>query len=122
MKSYKMNRAATNPAASAASVNRKSPRDNQIIMLCNKPCSIKWSDGRETRSTIGDVFYTEEAYKRYLKYKRQGHSYPVEVQVLPLEDPTTIIFPDDPEGEKAVCDRLTRGFNDSLKRFVVDAD
>lgn len=90
--------AMANTAARKRKQERKTPAEEQIKKLFSKPCVIRWSDGSESRAAIGDIFYTEEAYDRYKAYKESGKPYPIEVN--PLEDTATLIFPEDPDGER----------------------
>lgn len=107
-------------AAKARQKNRKTPAEDQIKKLFSKPCVIRWSDGHESRSIIGDVFYTEEAYSRYREYKNNGKPYPVAVEIEPIKDPDTIVFPEDPDGERKLCERISQDFTQALKQFVED--
>lgn len=108
-------------AAKARQKNRKTPAEDQIKKLFSKPCIIRWSDGHESPAIIGDVFYTEEAYSRYRAYKESGKPHPVAVEIDPLQDPATIVFPEDPEGERRLCETISEGFTKALKQFVEQA-
>ena len=108
-------------AARAKQRSRKTPAEDQIKKLFSKPCSSRWSDGHESTAIIGDVFYTEEAYSRYRAYKKSGMPYPVAVEIEPLKDPATIVFPKDPEGERRLCETISEGFTKALKQFVEQA-
>jgi hypothetical protein len=107
--------------AKARKAARKAPAEDQIKKLFSKPCIIRWSDSHESRAITGDVFYNEEAYERYRGYKKAGKPYPVSIEVLPLEDPATIISPEDPEGERGLCEDLSRKFTAALQQYVVEA-
>lgn len=100
---------------------RKTPAEEQIKKLFSKPCIIRWSNGEESNAIIGEVFYTEEAYSRYKAYKESGKPYPVAVEIEPLKDPATIVFPEDPEGERELCETISRDFTQALKQFVEGA-
>ena len=108
-------------AATARQKNRKTPAEEQLKKLFSKPCIIRWSNGTESPAVIGDVFFTEEAYSRYKAYKEKGQAYPVEVEIAPLQDPATILFPEDPEGERELCGKISREFTRALKQYVGDA-
>lgn len=108
-------------AATARQKKRKTPAEEQIKKLFSKPCIIRWSDGHESPAIIGDVFFTEEAYSRYRAYKESGQAYPVAVEIDPLQDPATILFPEDPEGERGLCETISKDFTRALKQYVVDA-
>lgn len=95
------------------------PRDEQIKTLISNPCVIRWSDGSESRAAIGDIFYTEEAYDRYRAYKESGNPYPVEVS--PLEGAATLIFPEDPDGERELFQKICNDFTAALRQFVGEA-
>lgn len=101
---------------------RKDPIALQAEMLFEKPCIISWSDGSKTMSIIGNVFYNDDAYERYLSYKKHGQAYPVEVNIVdPTDDPDTCIYPDDIDKERELCEYVSRMFTSALKQFVVDA-
>ncbi len=112
--------AMANTAARKSRQERKTPAEEQVKKLFSKPCIIRWSDGHESPAIIGNVFYTEEAYSRYKAYKEKGQAYPVEVEIVPLQDPATIIFPEDPEGERKLCETISRDFTRALKQYVGD--
>lgn len=111
--------AMANKAARKRKQERKTPAEEQIKKLFSKPCVIRWSDGSESRAAIGDIFYTEEAYDRYKAYKESGKPYPIEVN--PLEDTATLIFPEDPDGERELFQKICNEFTSALRQFVGEA-
>lgn len=111
--------AMANKAARKRKQERETPAEEQIKKLFSKPCVIRWSDGSESRAAIGDIFYTEEAYDRYKAYKESGKPYPIEVN--PLEDTATLIFPEDPDGERELFQKICNEFTSALRQFVGEA-
>jgi len=110
--------AMANTAARKRKQERKTPAEEQIKKLFSKPCVIRWSNGAESTAVIGDVFFTEEAYDRYKAYKDSGKAYPVEIEILPLQDPAAVVFPEDPEGERKLCETISLNFTQALKQYV----
>lgn len=104
-----------------------SPADEQIKLVFSLPCLIRWSDGSTSQSPIGQVFYTEEAYTRYKKYKQSGKPYPVRVEAIePAEadkDKASSIFPEDTiAGEWELMKTICKGFTDALEQYVAEKD
>lgn len=100
-----------------------SPADEQIKLVFSLPCLIRWSDGSTSQSPIGQVFYTEEAYTRYKKYKQSGKPYPVRVEAIePAEadkDKASSIFPDGTaEDEYKLLQKMSEDFTKALQQHL----
>ena len=104
-----------------------SPANEQIKLIFSLPCLIRWSDGSVSKSPIGQVFYTEEAYTRYKEYKRSGKPYPVRVEAIePAEadkEKASSIFSegtiaDEWELMKTMC----KNFSRALEQYVEEKD
>ena len=73
--------------------------------LANSPVILFWSDGSQSETTLEQAFTTEEDYRRYQNYKRDGKAYPVRVEA--------------PEGAEEALKTMCQGFTGALEQYVV---
>ena len=97
------------------------PIAEQLGVFFSKPCTLFWSDGSQSETTLAQAFTGEADYKRYEKYKRDGKAYPVKVEAVEPKDPDapSTVFPQGTEGEDygLLC-KMCEDFTFSLKAFL----
>lgn len=101
----------------------KDPKTEQLGAIFSLPCNMFWSDGSQTKTTLGQAFTTEEDYSRYKKYKQSGKAYPVKVEAaeLPeaeLKGPSTIFPQGTKSGEYDLLKGMCERFTEALQQFV----
>ena len=100
------------------------PRAEQLATIFSMPCTLFWSDGSQSETTLGQAFSTEEDYNRYRKYKRSGKAYPVKVEAVEPANPKapSRVFPQGTvQEEYGVLKTMCKGFTEALQQFVEGA-
>lgn len=97
------------------------PAEKQFTALAEYPCILSWSNGERSKTTLSRAFYSEDSYKRYAEYQRNGKPYPVKIEAEAPTEPqgASSLF----RGETASTDytliaKMCEDFTKALQQYL----